>query len=304
MWYDANVVLLQSTLVNLLLALSLQIPLRSGVFSFVGIGSYGVGAYTTAIGIARYGHGALPAIAEGMLAAGAVGLALALLLQRLSGLYMAMASIAYVGILTVLAQNGGTLTGGAEGLYGVVADLGMTEIVGIVVIVVALAALSERGRLKRRIEAVRDDPELASAMGINVRRVRFASTVAASMVGALAGGINAVLLTSVSPADFGFHLSILALTMIVVGGAQSWLGALVGAVIFTWLPIALQSVGDGKTIVYGALVTVVAVVAPTGLVGLGIATQRSLRSRLRNGATAPPSPAREVPPASVESGRL
>lgn len=54
-WYDSNIILIQSTFVGLLTALSLQVPIRFGVFSFAGVGCYGVGAYTTAIIVIRLG---------------------------------------------------------------------------------------------------------------------------------------------------------------------------------------------------------------------------------------------------------
>jgi len=273
----ANSVLVQAMLVNLLLALSLQIPLRSGVFSFAGLGSYGLGAYTAAIVVLRFDHPALLALAEGVLLSGLVGVLLARLLRRLNGLYLGMASIAYGGILAVVVANGGALTGGAEGLYGVVADLGLTEITVIVLLVVVAVALSERGRTGRAVAAVREDPELAAAMGVDVARVRFVVLVAGCMVGGLAGGINAIMLTNVAPTDFGFHLAVLGLTMIIVGGARTWLGALVGAAIFTWLPIALQALGDWRTVVYGCLVAAVAVWAPHGLIGLAGQAVRAVR---------------------------
>jgi branched-chain amino acid transport system permease protein len=291
----ANSVLVQAMMVNLLLALSMQIPLRSGVFSFAGIGSYGLGAYAAAIVVTRLDHPALLALAEGVLLCGLAGVLLALLLRRLNGLYLGMASIAYAGILAVVVANGGKLTGGAEGMYGVVADLDLTEIVLIVLVVVVLVALSERGRTGRAVAAVRADPELAAAMGVDVRRVRFVVLVVGCMVGGLAGGINAIMLTNVAPSDFGFHLAVLGLTMIIVGGARSWLGALVGAAIFTWLPIALQVLGDWRAVVYGALVASVAVWAPGGLIGLATRIPRAVRAAGRRGA---PGAAAEAEPDS------
>jgi branched-chain amino acid transport system permease protein len=282
----ANTVLVQAVMVNLLLALSIQVPLRSGVFSFAGIGSYGLGAYTAAIVVLRLDHPALLALAEGVLVCGLAGALLALLLRRLNGLYLGLASIAYAGILAVVAANGGAFTGGAEGLYGVVANLDLTEIVLIVLVVVVLVALSERGRTGRAVTAVREDPELAAAMGVQVQRVRFAVLVAGCMLGGLAGGINAIMLTNVAPSDFGFHLAVLGLTMIIVGGARSWLGAFVGAAIFTGLPIALQDLGDWRAVVYGVLVAAVAVWAPGGLVGL----VRSALQALRGARRPPPGP--------------
>lgn len=299
-WYNAHIILVQGTFVILLLALSIQIPIRMGVFSFAGIGFYGVGEYTSAIVVIRYNWPSYLAIAAGMVLAAAVGLLLGLIVARLSGLYLGMATIAFDLILTVAINNGGTLTGGAGGLYGAIATVKMSLIVVLVVIILVLAALSERGRTGRRIEALREDPQLAVSMGINVRRVQLLSFAVSGMLGALAGGLNALLRSTVSPADLGFSLVVLALTMIIVGGARSWLGAAIGAIIFTWLPSVLSVVGQWQAVIYGAIVALAAVWLPGGLVGLTtdlfrtFTAKRRRQPRLAEPAPAPVAEEREL----------
>ncbi|MGY4783713.1 branched-chain amino acid ABC transporter permease [Rhodococcus opacus] len=280
-WYDTHIVLIQSTLVSVLLVLSVQIPLRCGVFSFAGIGSYGIGAYTTAIAVTRYGHDVLIAIFEGVALAAVIGYLLSLLLQRLSGLYLGMASIAFVLIISVIAVNGGTFTGGAEGVYGVLADISTLQIATILLVVLICVALTERGRVGRRIEAVREDPELAQATRINVDRVRRLSFVASGALGAAAGGINVVLRTTISPTDFGFTLVVVTMTMIVVGGVGTWIGAVIGAVVFTWLPTLLAFVGDWKAVIYGVIVVLMAVWVPGGVTGVAQESYRRQQARRR-----------------------
>ncbi|HEY3259377.1 MAG TPA: branched-chain amino acid ABC transporter permease [Pseudonocardiaceae bacterium] len=290
-WFDAHLVLVQATFVGLLLALSIQFPLRMGVFSFAGVGSYAIGAYAAAITVLRWEVPGLVAVAVGALAAGLAGLPLALLLARLGGLYLGMATIAFDLILTVVATNGGDLTGGPTGLFGAIADITMAQIIGVTVVAVALLALTERGRMGRRIDAVRDDPELAASMGINVRRHRQAAFVVSGLLGGCAGAINVLLRTTVGPTDIGFGLVVLALTMIILGGARSWLGALIGAVVFTWLPSLLAVVGEWQHVIYGVIVALAAIWIPGGVLGLATDAWRGLqqRRRLRELATARPA---------------
>ncbi|MDR7303953.1 branched-chain amino acid ABC transporter permease [Haloactinomyces albus] len=278
-WYDAHLVLIQSTFVNLLLVLSIQVPLRMGVFSFAGVGSYGLGAYVSAILTIRYEIPAYVAIGVGILLAASIGYLLALVVSRLKGLYLAMATIAFVLILSVIATNGGELTGGAQGLYGAISDLNTLEVIMVSVVVIVLLALSERGATKRRIDAVREDPELAMSVGIPVVRLQRLSFVISGALGACAGGMNALLRTTVSPQALSFHLVVLALTMIIVGGLRSWIGALIGAVVFTWLPSMLQLAGEWQSVVYGLIVVLAAIFVPTGLLGLVQDTYRKLRRR-------------------------
>jgi len=280
-WYGAHLVLVQSTFVGLLLALSVQFPLRMGVFSFAGVGSYAIGAYSAAILIIRYDTPALVAIGSSMLFAAATGYLLALLVRRLGGLYLGMATVAFDLIISVIVTNGGELTGGPTGLFGAIADFSMTQVVVITAAAVVLLALTERGRTGRRIEAVRDDPELATSMGINVRHYRQVAFVVSGLLGASAGAINTLLRSTVGPTDIGFGLVVLALTMIIVGGARSWLGALIGAVIFTWLPSVLEVVGEWQHIIYGTIVALAAIWVPGGILGLVTDTYRGIEQSRR-----------------------
>lgn len=287
LWYSENLVLVQSTLVSILFALSIQIPLRLGVFSFAGVGSYGIGSYATAILVTHDHEPFVLAVAVGVLISAVTGYALALLLQRLSGLYLGMATIAFDLIISVLATNGGSLTGGSGGIFDVTANVTTVDILVTTVVVLAIVALTERGRLGRKLEAVREDPELSAALGINVRRVRRLAFVASGALGALAGGINIALTTTIAPDDINFALVVLALTMIVVGGTRSWLGAVIGAVVFTWLPSVLAFVGDWKGVIYGAVVAVVAVWVPGGAVGVVTDLYRRTQARRRSSRSGP-----------------
>jgi branched-chain amino acid transport system permease protein len=299
-WFDSNIVLIQGTMVSLLLAMSIQYPLRLGGVSFAGIGCYGIGAYTAAIVTLRYQWPTLETIVVATLLAGAVGYLLGLVVQRLSGLYLGMATISFDLILSVVVTNGGNLTGGPTGLFGAIGDLTTTQIFVICVIAVALLAWSERGRLGRKIDTVRDDPELALSMGIKVGRLRRGAFLVSGLLGGCAGALQLLLRTAIAPENIGFAPVVLALTMIIVGGAGSWLGALIGAAIFTWLPSVLSLAGAYQAIIYGALVALAAVWVPGGLLGVGknvyrrIEQQRRPKVILEEAAAEPAVAAEEV----------
>jgi branched-chain amino acid transport system permease protein len=292
-WYYSHLILVQGTFISLLLALSIQVPLRAGVFSFAGIGSYAIGAYTAAILTIRAQLAPILVIGAGVLIAAVAGYLLALLVARLSGLYLGMATIAFALFLGVLATNGGELTGGATGLYGALSTLTTEHVITVTVVVVLALVVSERGAFGRRVDVVREDPQLAVSLGIDVIRVRRRVFVVSGALGACAGGMNSLLRTTVSPDTIGFHLVVTALTMIIVGGALSWAGAAIGAVIFTWLPSVLQVAGEWQPLVYGVLVAVAAVYVPNGLLGvLQSGWRRARRARVpAEGAGATPAPA-------------
>lgn len=266
-WFAGNEVLIQSTMTTLLLALSIQVSLRVGVFSFAGVGAFGIGGYTAAIAMTRYDFGTVGSVALGTVLAGTVLLALGLLIHKLTGLYLGMATIAFTLIVAVLAVNGGRLTGGASGIFGAVGDVTTLGLVAIVVVIVALLTLTEIGGMGRRIDAVREDPELASSLGVDVAFYRRLSFLVSGLIGGVAGAVTTLLRTTITPAEVSFHLVVLALTVIVVGGSGSWLGALIGSVVFVWLPTWLHFIAEWEELVYGVIVTLAAIFLPKGLLG-------------------------------------
>jgi branched-chain amino acid transport system permease protein len=288
-WYFSNLVLIQATLTGLVLALSVQLPMRMGVFSFAGVGSYGIGAYAAALLVIHQKLPALQAIGLAMLITAFIGLVLGLVIARLAGLYLAMATVAFDLIIGVIATNGGTFTGASTGLYGVLSDFTMPMMFWLTLIVLLLVVLSEHGRVGRRVHAVRDDPQLAASAGVNVRRYRLAAFVASGALGGLAGAMNVMVRSTVGPLDIGFGLIVLALTMIIVGGAMSWKGAVMGAIIFTWLPSMLVFVGKWQTLLYGIIVAVAAVLLPRGINGLFVDLTRWIQRRRRTPVALPPA---------------
>jgi branched-chain amino acid transport system permease protein len=267
-WYYMNVVLIQTTLTTLLLALSIQVPLRFGVFSFAGVGAFGIGGYGAAIAMVQMEWSTWPAVALGAVTAAAAVFVLGLVVRRLTGLYMGMATIAFTLIVSVVAVNGGDLTGGAGGLYGALGEISMLQIVFVVAAVVAVLVWTEARGLGRQVDTVREDPELANALGIDVNGYRLMSFALSGLIGGLAGAITTLLRSTITPAEVNFHLVIVALTAIVVGGARSWLGALIGAVIFVWLPTWLSFVEEWEKVAYGFIVAAAAIYLPHGVLGV------------------------------------
>jgi branched-chain amino acid transport system permease protein len=294
-WYFSNLVLIQSTLTGLIMALSVQVPLRMGVFSFAGVGSYGIGAYTAALLVIHQQMSSLQAILIAVVLTAVIGLLLGLVIARLAGLYLAMATVAFDLIIGVIATNGGTFTGGSTGLYGVLSDFTMPLMFALTLIVLGLVVLSEHGKVGRRVHAVRDDQQLAASAGVNVRRYRLVAFVVSGALGGLAGGMNVMVRSTIGPLDIGFHLIVLALTMIIVGGAMSWKGAVIGAIIFTWLPTLLVFVGQWETLLYGVIVAVAAVLLPRGIHGVFVDITRAIQRRRRKPVAPPPAELEPTP---------
>jgi branched-chain amino acid transport system permease protein len=266
-FYASHLTLIQQTAVVAVLAMSFQVVLRSGVFSFASAGFYVVGAYALA-NMSKAGWPLLPALLVIVIIGAAGGYLLSIPFVRLRGLYLAMVTFAFAEILVVVADNGGSLTGGPVGMFGVTLGVSTPELFVIVAVAALLISQVERRGLGRALRVISIDEQLARTMGIEVNRQRAFIFALSSALGALAGALNTVRTSSVAPTGFGYGLIVLGLTMAVFGGVGSWSGAIIGAVVVTWFPEVFGFVGNYRSVVYGILLILVVVFEPSGVLGL------------------------------------
>lgn len=262
-----NEVLTQVILIYALLAISVQVALRSGVFSLAGVGCWGIAAYTVGILTLR-DVPVLVAVILAVALTGVISWVLARILVRLRGLYLTMATVAFNLVVGVIATNGGEFTGGAQGLFGIPIAVETWHLVLALAGVAVLVTGLERRALGRGFNLVREDEDLAQALAIDAVRMRRHAFIVSGVIGGFAGALNALRFGLVTPADVGFGLVVAALTMVIIGGYHSWLGAVIGAALIQWLPIQLQAVAESWPLIYGALLIFVAVYAPSGILGL------------------------------------
>lgn len=268
-WVTSNEALIQTTLMYTLLAFSFQVTLRAGVFSFAGVGFWLMGGYSTAI-LVQHGWGTVGAISVTLLGCGAIGLLLAVILGRLRGLYLAMATVAFDLLIQSVASVWTDVTGGAQGLYAIPIEITTGALLVMVVVCGAILSLRERGATGRMLEALRADEMLAPSLGIDVVRQRINTSVLSAVLAALSGSVNALMFSVLTPTSGGFGLIVTALTMIVIGGTSSWIGPLLGAIVVTWLPEELTVFGNWWPAVQGLIIVVMVLYARDGLVGLAV----------------------------------
>jgi len=211
----------------------------SGYMPFGYVAFYGIGAFTTAILVKKAGLAVLLALPL----AGVAGLALALLFAptlRLSGIYFGIVSLALAGICRLTISNlPEELTGGSFGLQlGSRAQpvLSFYAMLGVLVAALGTILWLSRSRLGKALRAVRDDPDAADMMGVNVPRVRLYGWLICAFFPALCGGVEAWY-TNVVDTETAFNTLITAKTAIyaLAGGLGSVTGPVVGAVVMVWL---------------------------------------------------------------------
>lgn len=277
-YFSENEVLFQQTLVYVLLAISLQVVLRCGVVSLASIGFYTLGAYASAIAI-QHDWPPFLILPLVMLASGALGYAFGKPLAKLRGLYLAMATLAFDLVIPVLLINGGDFTGGALGLYAIPLSITTGSLVVIVFVVVLAVSQIERGWMGRVSLALRSDENLARSMGVRVTRERYLAFAISAALGGLAGALSAMLFRAVSPGSGGFALITLGLTMAIIGGRDSWVGAVIGAYLVTWVPEWLRFVGTWRSAIFGLVLVAVMLFFPDGLLGAARRTFGRLRRK-------------------------
>lgn len=284
--------IVQLWLLNCLMAYSAYLGMTSGAFSIAYVAFIGLGAYAAAILATEYGA----SMPENIVAAGLLCAFVALVvvrpLERLSGVYLAIASVGIVALFQILLFNLDGLTKGATGIQDVPLSAGTWTLAATLVVVALLLRQLEHSDLGRAIRMTRLDPIVAVSLGVNVRRVRLWLFVASGFVGGVAGAVRAHYFGYVAPEAYSFDLVVLLLAMVVIGGIGSWIGPLVGAAIFTLLPEWLQGFGLWRDLVTGALLLVIVIATREGLVGAVRYGWYTFRRRLRHRtAKAPIEPA-------------
>ncbi len=266
-WYGQHTIIIQTSMIYVLLAYSVQLALRAGVFSFAGVGFFGLGGYATAILAIRGVPGPL-AVLIVTLAAVLPGYLLAMLLARLRDLYLGMATIAFTLMISVFASNGGELTGGAVGLFSIPYWANTPVMVIIFVVASVLMHRLERSHFGRGLEALRENQDLALSVGTDVLKQRKFVFTLGTVLGALSGALFVLTFTAIDPETTSFRLVVTTLTMVILGGVGTWIGPVAGALIVVWLPVYLGPLEKWADAIYGLIVVVIAMYAPDGLVAV------------------------------------
>jgi len=262
-WSTYNT-LVYSIGVHVLLALSIWLTLACGLLSLANAAFMGIGAYVSALLSLNAGW----PFAAVLVAAGAVPALVALIIGiptlRLSGVYLAMATLAFGEVVRIIVLNL-EITGGPEGLNGIPQSTQGWHIVAILALAIYGLTRLQRSRVGRAFEAIREDDVAASLMGIDVARHKlFAFVLGAAMAG-VAGGLNAHFTFFISPREYGFENAVDILTMAVLGGTGSLIGPMLGATILTLLPELLRFLHEFRGVFNGMVLVLVVLFLPKGL---------------------------------------
>jgi len=250
--------------VHALLALSIWVTLSCGLLSLANAAFMGVGAYVSALLTLHLDWSFGSVLLAGGIAPTLVALIIGAPVLRLSGVYLAMATLAFGEVVRITVLNL-EITGGPEGLNGIpLATEGWHIALILAVTVYGLARL-RRSKVGRAFEAIKEDEVAARLMGINVDRYKLLAFSLGAFIAGVAGALNAHFTFFISPREYGFENAVDILTMAVLGGTSSLIGPMLGSSILTLLPELLRSLQDFRSLVNGAVLVLVVLFLPKGL---------------------------------------
>ncbi len=250
---------------NVLLALSIYLTLACGLLTVANAAFMGIGAYAAAL---LSLHSPLPfylALLLGALLPAAVAALLGPPTLRLSGVYLAMATLAFGEIIRIILLNTEGLTGGALGLNGIPQHTQWFDVVGLVVLALFVLLRFAGSRIGRTMVAICQDDVATELMGLNVRGYKLFAFVLGAGLAGLAGGLNAHFTFFISPNEYGFDRGVEILAMGVLGGTGSPWGAVIGGVLITLLPELLRGLGAYRPLINGAILIVIILYSPKGI---------------------------------------
>src|SRR5262245_40190161 len=262
-------------LVLVLFAASLHfIAGPGGLHSFGHAAYFGLGAYAAALLVKWFALSMPPALIAAPLAA-LLGAALfGWFAVRLSGVYLAMLTLAFAQIVWSIVFQWSELTGGSNGILGIWPTAPFDDRTSLFWLTAALAVVGVL--VLRRIlfapfgyamRAGRDSPLRAEAIGIDVRRVHWIGFCIAGAVCGTAGGVFAFAKGSISPETIDVSRSINGLVMVLLGGIQTLSGPIVGASVFAVLQDNIMRQTEYWRALLGGVILLLVLAFPAGIVG-------------------------------------
>ncbi len=253
-------------MVNVFFALSTYAVLSAGVLSFASVSYAAFGGFIGAQLVLNTGISPLLALPVSAVAGALLAYAVALLFLRLDGHWMALASLALVLMTRVVVLNAPTLTGGVNGL-SLPVDLSLATLTVLLLLLMLVFHRLSGSWYGIAVRAVREDPAVAASLGMPARRLQTIAFVISGAVGGAGGMLLAAMLQFISPDTYFINIAFTMIAAVVLGGSYHWAGAVVGAFVFTALPVVMQAVlPQIQDVANGAALLAIMVFLPRGLI--------------------------------------
>jgi branched-chain amino acid transport system permease protein len=279
---------LQFSAIYIILVWAMYLPFRANQPYFGPFYSMALGAYFAAYTGANWGWPVWLIMIGAVAFCVLVSLVPAFKLSKLGGFPMLIATLAIFFIVITVARNMETF-GGRHGLFGIAplpnaVLLGITY--GFLLIVGFFVYRLDHSYIGRALDAVHFDKNIASAMGINTARLSMQLQLTASAIGGLAGVLYAFTFSGVFPEAFGFNLILYGMTILTVGGMYTMWGSIIAApILWGFTQVLPDRLKTFAIIIYGALLILMLLLRPSGVIDRGTAAALSRRWKSLFGGT-------------------
>jgi branched-chain amino acid transport system permease protein len=254
---------------------------------------FGMGAYFSGILTSQYSYHPVVAFFVGIFFSALVAFLVGKPTLRLKGHYMAVATLGFGEIFFIVFNELDFLTGGPSGLSGIPTLTFFGQVLegtaylylvwGFVFLLLVFSLNVINSRVGRALRAVHGGELAANAMGVDAARYKVQVFVLSAVYASIAGSLYAHYVTFISPSSFGLMPSIMFLMMVVIGGAGTIWGALLGTALLTSLPEYLRGLEDFEILAYGGILMVVLLFMPQGVLeGMQKLLKRMKKTRKRS----------------------
>lgn len=251
---------------------------HAGQISLGHAGFYGLGAYASSYLSTTVGLSVGLSMLSGVALTVVVSILVGLPSLKLKGHYLAMATLGFGIILSILFTETVDITGGPSGFVGIPRlslfglelrkDVTLYRAVAVMLcLIVWLAFNLLHSRVGRALRALHTSERAAEAMGVDIARYKLLVFVLSAAFSGIAGVLYAHYLTFIAPSSFGFMFSVELIVMVVLGGMISVPGAIVGAFFITVLPELLRAFENIEVLLFGAILILCMMFLPDGMAG-------------------------------------
>jgi branched-chain amino acid transport system permease protein len=273
------------TVMNIILASSLRLINLSGQLSLAHGGMITIGAYTSTLLVMKLGLSSWVALLLAGFSAAVIACLVGFPFTRLKGMYFAIVTIFLTAMVTLLAQQWRSLTGGSYGIYNIprpdpivipgILNITFTSSVNcyylvLVIMLVSLVILYaiEHSRIGLTFCGIQQSDSLAESVGMNTVGFKVLAFSIGCFFAGITGGFYSQYIMAISPDTFGFLFTIYILIYMVVGGQKNFIGPVLGAFILTILPEVMRPLKQFQPFFFAAVLMLVIFLMPEGLVGL------------------------------------
>lgn len=257
------------TMMGIYIIAALGLHLITGVtgqFSFGHAAFLSIGAYTSALITIHLNTPFIISMLAGGLAAALLGVLLGIPSFRLTGDYLGITTLGFGEIVRVVFINM-KITGGAGGLGGIPRETNIFLVYSIVALSIWGLYRIQNSRFGRALSAIREDEIAAETMGINPLVYKLKSFAVGTFLAGVSGSLFAHMMQYLNPSDFGFSRSFELLNFVVLGGLGSIPGTILGTAVLSLAPEFLRFVKEYRMLIYGALMVIMMIFRPYGLLG-------------------------------------